>query len=452
MKLENKTIRYSLFLVFFLIISSNSTFAQFVIDQVLSIVGNEKILLSDIEQEELRMKMQGYNPEGDVKCDIFEDLLVQKLLLHQAQIDSISVTNTQVESEMERRLKFFISQVGSEAALESYFNKTIFQIRDDLRKAIREALLTQQMQEKVVSNVTVTPSEVKKFFRNIPNDSLPVIPEQYEYRQILLYPPATSEAKFLVREQLLDLRERILKGERFTTLAVAYSEDRATATRGGELGFRSREELVKSFADAAFNLKEGQVSQIVETEYGFHIIQMIEKRGDQVNVRHILMKPVFSMEMLSQTHNRLDSIANLIKSDSISFIRAAQLFSEDEKTRLSGGLVINAQKGTPLFEKEQLNPSDYYSIRNLSAGDLSAPFESRDEHANIVYKVIKLTRVIPQHIANLDDDYATIQQIAKGQKQQQEFIKWINDKIKKTYIRIDPSYSHCDFEIKGWIK
>ena len=179
---------------------------------------------------------------------------------------------------------------------------------------------------------------------------------------------------------------------------------------------------------------------------------MIEKRGDQVNVRHILMKPTFSMDMLSQTHSRLDSIANLIKSDSISFNRAAQLFSEDEKTRLSGGLMINAQKGTPLFEKEQLNPSDYYSIRNLSVGDLSAPFESRDEHANIVYKVIKLTRVIPQHIANLDDDYAIIQQIAKGQNQQQEFIKWINDRIKKTYIRIDPSYSHCDFEIKGWIK
>jgi peptidyl-prolyl cis-trans isomerase SurA len=428
------------------------TFSQHVIDQVLAVVGNEKILLSDIEQEELRMKMQGYKPEGDVKCQVLEDLLINKLLLHQAQIDSIPVSEMHVDGEMERRLRFFVGQVGSEAALEKYFNKSIFQIKDDLRKAIREAQLTQQMQEKIVSNIIVTPSEVKKFFKTIPSDSLPIIPEQYEFRQIVLYPPASAEAKFLVREQLLELRERILKGERFTTLAVAYSEDRASAARGGELGFRSREELVKSFADVAFNLKDGQVSQIVETEYGFHIIQMIERRGDQVNVRHILMKTSFPQSMLTKTQTRLDSIANLIRNDSITFIQAAQQFSEDEKTRLSGGLVINSQKGVSLFEKEHLQPSDFYAIRNLKQGEVSAAFESRDLHANVIYKVILLTRVVPQHKANLNDDYATVQQIAKGQKQQEEFLRWINEKVKKTYVRIDPSFSNCEFEMKGWIR
>ena len=451
MKLANQILRNSLLLVTFVFWHHFSS-AQYVIDQILAIVGNEKILLSDIEQEELRMKMQGFIPEGEVKCHIFEELLTQKLLLNQAQIDSISVTDVQVEGEMERRLKFFISQVGSESALEKYFNKSIFQIREDLRLAIRESLLTQQMHEKVVSNIAVTPSDVKKFYKTIPRDSLPTIPEQYEYRQIVIYPPASDEAKLLVREKMLELRERVLKGERFATLAVAYSEDRASASRGGELGFQTRDQFVKSFADVAFNLKDGQVSQIVETEYGFHIIQMIEKRGDMVNVRHILMKPTYTVDMLAKASNRLDSIANLIKADSISFAKASMYFSEDKKTRLGGGLVINPQKGTTLFEKEQLNPADYYAIRNLSVGEISDPFESRDDHANVIYKMITLTRVIPQHVANLDDDFAIIQQMAKGYEQQQVFVKWIADKIKKTYITIDPSFSNCDFENKGWIK
>ena len=449
MKLLSKIVLFSLA---FSCLLHSSVKSQQVIDQILAVVGNEKILLSDIEQEVLRMKMQGFMPEGDVKCEVFEDLLIHKLLLHHARLDSIPVNSNYVEGEMERRIRFFTNQVGSEAALEKYFNKTIFQIKDDLRQAITEAQLTQQMQEKIVDKAMVTPTEVKRFFRNIPNDSLPTIPEQFEYRQIVLYPPASAEAKYQVREKLLDIRERILKGERFATLAVAYSEDRASATRGGELGFRSREELVKSFADVAFNLKEGQVSQIVETEYGFHLIQMIEKRGEQVNVRHILLKPTFTSDMLQQSHDKLDSIAHLINSDSLAFSRAAQIFSQDEKTRLSGGLVINQQKGTSLFEKEQLNPADFYIIRNLKVGQVSEPFESRDVHANVVHKIIVITRIIPQHKATLNDDYAIIQSMAKMQKQQELFLQWIKNNVKKTYIRIDPSFRNCDFELKEWVK
>jgi peptidyl-prolyl cis-trans isomerase SurA len=436
----------------FLLFVSSSVKAQFVVDQVLGVVGSEKILLSDVEQELLRMEMQGTTNNGDMKCQIFEEQMIHKLLIHQAAIDSIEVTSSMVNNELERRLSYFINQIGSEAGLEKYFNKTMSQIRADLRVSIKEGLLAQQMQSKIVENVAVTPSEVKRFYRDIPKDSLPTIPDQYQVRQVVLLPPASEEAEFAVREQLLDIRERVLKGERFSTLAVAYSEDRATATRGGELGFMPREQLVKSFADVAFSLREGQVSQIVESEYGFHIIQMIERRNDQVNVRHILMRPSYSQEQLLKAQNKLDSISNLIKADSLTFRRAAQWFSEDQKTRLSGGLMINPQTNTSLFEREHFLPADFYVIRNLKPGEISQPFESRDEHANVVYKIVMIEKVIPQHKANLDDDYATIQQMTKMGKQQEVFMDWVKSKVKTTYVRIDPSYRNCQFEMDGWVR
>lgn len=452
MKILNTLNRNLTAFVFIFILSSGYSYSQHIIDQVLGVVGSEKILLSDVEQENLRLKMQGQTSEEDMKCSVLEDLMVHKLLLHQAAIDSIEVGNAMVENELDRRLSFFINQIGSDAALEKYFNKSMFQIKNDLRISIRESLLAQQMQSKIVEKITVTPSEVKRFYREMPSDSLPIIPEQYEVRQIVMYPPASSDAKFAVREQLLDIRERVLKGERFATLAVAYSEDRASATRGGELGFRAREELVKAFADVAFSLRDGQVSQIVETEYGFHIIQMIERRNDQVNVRHILMKPSFTSSQLAQAQNKLDSIANLIKADSLKFNRAAQMFSEDQKTRFGGGLMINPKTNTSLFEREHFAPADFYVIRNLKPNQISDPFESRDEHANVVYKIAMITRIIPQHKANLDDDYAIIQMMAKSKKQQEAFLNWVKSKVKTTYVRIDPSYQNCTFDMDGWIR
>lgn len=426
--------------------------SQEVIDQVVAVVGGDMVLLSDIEQEVLRIKMQGYLPDGDIKCTVFEEMLIHKLLLHQSRIDSIQSNEMMVEGEMERRLNFFINQVGSESALEKYFNKSIFQIKDDIRKMVRETQLTQQMRSSIVENVSITPSEVKSFYKNIPQDSLPQIPDQFELRQIVMYPSSSGDAKLEVRERLLEIRERILKGERFAPLAVAYSEDRASATKGGELGFRSREELVKSFADVAFSLKEGQVSQIVESEYGFHIIQMIEKRGDQVNVRHILMKPSFTSDVLMKTSQRLDSIAYFIRSDSLDFTQAARLFSEDTKTKVGGGIMINPQTGTSLFEKEHLPPADFFVIKNLNVGEVSQPFESRDEHANIIYKIITVTRIIPSHRANLKDDYAAIQAIAKSKKEQEVFMEWVDKTKKTTYIRIESSFVNCDFKLDGWVK
>jgi peptidyl-prolyl cis-trans isomerase SurA len=434
-----------------LVLNAQSQEAQ-VIDQVVAVVGGEHILLSDIEQELLRQKMEGSPTGENNRCDVLEQILIQKLLLTQAKIDSLKTNESSVEMEIDRRLKYFTSQLGSEKALENYFNKPIYEIKNDLREAIREQLLTQQMRQKIVDKVKITPAEVKSFYKNIPSDSLPTVPEQYELQQIMIYPPSTEEAKLQVREKLLEIRNRILQGERFSTLAVAYSEDRASAIRGGELGFRYREELVKAFADAAFNLKEGQISQIVETEYGFHIIQLIEKRDNQVNVRHILMKPQFSGDMLAQAMSKLDSISTLIKADSLTFEAAAMRFSQDKKSFLNGGLVINSYNNTSLFEKEQLQPADFYAIRDLKEGEMSAPFESRDEHANVVFKVIKVKRIIPAHKANLKDDYAIIQNIAKVSMENEILQEWLDGKIKSTYIRVDEPFRNCSFRSKGWVK
>ena len=452
MKNINKLLKPTVLLLLLTFSLVRTTFSQEVIDKVIAVVGGDMILKSDIEQEVMRLKMQGGLPEGDVKCQLLEQILIQKLLLHQSKIDSISPNDAAIEGEIDRRLRYFVNQIGSEKALESYFHKTIYVIKEDLREVIREQQLTQQMRQKVVEKITVTPSEVKLFYKTIPADSLPLIPEQYVLREITMYPPSSAEAKFRVKEKLLDIRSRILKGERFSMLAMAYSEDLASAKKGGELGFRTRDELVKSFADAAFNLAEGQVSQIVESEYGFHIIQMIEKRNNQVNVRHILLKPQFSSDMLIEAQNKLDSIAKLIKTDSLTFEKACAYYSEDKKSRMNGGLVVNPATNTKYFEKEQLQPSDYYVIKELKKGMVSVSFESRDDKANVIFKIIRIENIIPAHKANLIDDYNIIQEMTKRSRENDIFMNWVKEKQKVTYIKIDPDYKGCVFQSDGWIK
>ena len=452
MKNINNLFKPTVLLLLLTFLSVRPIFSQEVIDNVIAVVGGDMILKSDIEQEVMRLKMQGGLPEGDVKCEILEQILIQKLLLHQSRIDSIQPNDGAIESEIERRLRYFVNQIGSEKALENYFHKTLYEIKSDLRDVIKEQQLTQQMKQKVVEKILVTPSEVKSFYKTIPFDSLPIIPSQYVLREIAIYPPSSAQAKFRVKEKLLDIRSRILKGERFSMLAMAYSEDLASAKKGGELGFRSRDELVKSFADAAFNLADGQVSQIVESEYGFHIIQMIEKKNNQVNVRHILLKPQFTSDMLIEAQNKLDSIANLIKKDSLTFAKACAYYSEDKKSKMNGGLVVNSTNNTKYFEKEQLQPSDYYVIKELKKGQVSAPFESRDDKANVIFKIIKIEDIIPSHKANLTDDYNIIQTITKQSRENDVFMKWVKEKQKITYIKIDPEYKGCKFKSEGWIK
>lgn len=421
------------------------------IDKVVAVVGGEKLLLSDIEEELMRSKMQGGQGQLD-RCQLFENMLTHKLLLHQAKIDSLELNQASVENEMDRRLRYFVAQIGSEQALERYFNRSMYQIKDDLRESIGEQMLAQQMQQKIVDKVDLTPEEVKRFYSEIPQDSLPEVPEQYEIQQIMIYPPSNSEAKFAVRQRLLELRERILNGDNFATLARIYSEDRGSGLRGGELGMRSRDEFVKEFSNAAFNLKEGQVSSVVETEFGFHIIQMIEHKGNTANVRHILMKPQYSSDMMSAAIQRLDSIATAVASDSITFERAALRFSADKKSAMNQATLINPYTGTTLFQKEQLETADYYVIRDLKVGQTSKPFESQDDHANVVIKMVRLKRIVPAHRVNLHDDYDAIQRIAKSRAEAEILSQWLRKQQKDTYIKIAPEFSSCPFHAPGWVK
>ena len=419
---------------------------QNVLDKVVAVVGNEAILESDMGQELMQLRAQGRMIDEELRCEIFEHLLLQKLLLAQAKIDSLKVHDGSVEQEVEQRIRQFTVQLGSAQKVEEYWSKPMFEIKEQLRQFVREKNLTQQMQEKIVGNVVITPRDVELYYKSMPADSFKMIPDQYVIQQIVKYPPSGSEARYLVREKLLELRERVLKGERFQTLAVLYSEDPGSAKRGGELGLSQREQWVKPFANAAWQLKVGQVSQIVETELGFHIIQCIDIQGDLRNLRHILIRPKFSTETQLLASQHLDSVARLIRADSVTFERAVFLFSEDKNTRMSGGYVVNPQTQTTRYEKDQLAPTDYRVLRDMKVGEVSAPFASQDVNGHEIFKIIKLRELIPTHRANLALDYMVVHDEAVEKKQQEVFEAWVQKRIKSTYITVAPEMRGCKLE------
>jgi len=422
-----------------------------VLDKVVAVVGNEAILESDMEQEVMQLHAQGRMVDDELRCEIFEHLLVQKLLLAQAKIDSLKINDMAVEQEVEQRIRYFTMQLGSAQKVEEYWHKSMTEIKEQMRQLIREKNLTQQMQGKIAGEVAITPREVEQYYKGMPADSFRMIPEQYVLQQVVKYPPSGSEARYLVRERLLELRERVMKGEKFQTLAVMYSEDPGSARRGGELGLSPREQFVKPFADAAWALRVGQVSQIVETEFGYHIVQCIDVQGELRNLRHILIRPKFSPETQQRASQTLDSVATLIRADSITFERAVIRFSEDKNTRMSGGYVVNPQTQTTRFEKDQLVPTDYRVLRDMKVGEVSAPFASQDMAGNEIYKIIKLREQLPAHRANLEQDYMVIHDEAKSKKQQEVFEAWLQRRIKSAYIRIAPEMRACKLE-RDWIK
>lgn len=439
-------------LLFLCVITLNVVMGQQnVLDKVIAVVGNEAILESDMEQEVMQLRAQGRLVDDDLRCEIFEQLLVQKLLLAQARIDSLPVNDMAVDQEVDQRIRYFTVQLGSTQKVEEYWHKPLFEIKEQMRHFVREKNLTQQMQAKIVGEVQITPRDVEVYYKSVSVDSFPMIPEQFVIQQIAKYPPSGSEARYMVREKLLELRERILKGEKFQTLAVMYSEDPGSARRGGELGLSPREQFVKPFADAAWSLKVGQVSQIVETEFGYHIIQCIEIQGDMRNLRHILIRPKFSTETQQQASHLLDSVATLIRADSISFERGVIRYSEDKNTRMNGGYVVNQQTQTTRFEKDQLVPNDYFVLKDMKVGDVSSPFESKDNSGNDIFKVIKLKELIPSHRANIAQDYMVIYEVTKGTKQDEVFEAWIQKRIKTAYITIVPEMRECKLE-RSWIK
>lgn len=413
-----------------------------IIDRVVGVVGDFTILQSDVEQQYLQMKMSGMYLPADIRCEIFNQFLEQKLLMAQAKIDSVEVGPDMVEMQMESRLDYFISQFGSEEEMESYFNKSIFDIKDDLREAIQEQMITQEVRASITEDVSTTPSDVRSFYRTLDPDSIPYINTEVQLSQIVAYPAYSEEAVFEVKERLLELRRRVMEGEDFGTLAILYSEG-PTASRRGELGFMMRSELDKAYADAAWSLKPGQVSKIVESAFGFHIIQMIERRGERANTRHILMNPKADANAIQKAVNKLDSLKMFIEADSISFSLAAKRYSEDPNTSVNGGLLVNPQTMAARFELDQLPTKDYYMIRNLEVGQMTEPYETTDNKGKTCYKMLYLKSRTEPHRANLREDFVLLQEMALQKKIVEVMQEWYAEKKETTYIRVDESFRGC---------
>lgn len=429
-------------------ICSSTIYAQQaqVIDKIVAVVGNNIIMQSDIEEQYMQYRMQGgiKGSASSIRCEILEDMLFRKLMLNQAELDSITVSDEQIDSEVDRYIRYYLSQFGSQEKLEKYYDKPMKDIKNDLRDMLKEKQLMEEVQRKIVEGVNATPSDVREFYNNIPKDSIPMVSAQYEIAELVKKPPITLDEKLAVKERLYGLRSRILKGERFSTMALLYSEDPGSAKKGGELGFKGRGELVPEFEAAAFALKDGEISEVVETEYGYHIIQLIERRGDYINVRHILLTVRVSPEALQTAYNELEYIANLIRNDSITFDEAVKVHSdEDDKT--NGGYLINPVTGGTLFAAEDLDQQVSVVINRLQVGEVSDPVPMKTKNDKDAYRLLMIKKKTTPHRANLKEDYALIQQWTMQKLRQDAINKWIDAKSSKAYVKISDDYKDCDF-------
>ncbi len=431
------------------------TYNNGLIDKTVALVGNEMISISQLEGEVQMMMAQGTISDRNLRCEILENLLTQKLFLNQAKLDSLIVDIENVEANLTERINQIMASLGGEKETEAYFNKPLHKLKNDWRDVLSDQSLTQQMQQKVMgSAASMTPSDVERFYKKTDKDSLPIISTQYKLSQIVLYPNKEAAA-MVVKEKLLELRNRILNGEKFSTLATLYSQDPGSAGRGGELRMAPKGMFWPAFSDAAVALKPGQVSQIVETPDGFHLIQMIEREGDMFNARHILIKPEYTSDDRAKAFKTLDSLKGKIAEDSITFEIAARAYSQDPKSAINGGKMSDEGTGSLYFEKDQLKPSDYAVLKDMKVGDISAPFESLDNegrNGNTIYKIIKLEAIVPSHTANLKDDFSVIQRIADNKMQMDKLDEFVKEKQKSTLIIIDDMFKKCEFEREGWIK
>src|SRR5690554_1741704 len=434
------------------------TFSMFsqsnVIDEVIAVIGDTPVLLSDVEMQYQQAVIQGADYQGDLKCHIFEQLMIQNLLIEQAKLDSIEVSENMVIMQVDRMINEFINRAGSREKLEEWLNKPLYQIKNDQRVLVRNQMITQEMQRSITSGVKVTPAEIRAFYRTTNTDSLPMVPTQYEIQQIRINPEIDLEEIEAVKARLREFQRQVAEGRDFATLAVLYSEDPGSAARGGELGFMSRAELVPEFAQVAFNMQEpGRVSKIVESEFGFHIIQLVERQGDRVNVRHILMRTKASAEAVEAARQRADSIATLVRNEEMSFEEAALRFSADKDTRINGGLMINPYDQSTKFEIPQIQPAINRQLEGMAVGEVSNAFMMKDERLGKDYfSVVRLKSKTEAHRANLRDDYQLLQMLVENQKREETFEKWIVGKQRDTYISISPNWVNCSFEYDGWRK
>ncbi len=441
----------------FCLLSNVTIFAQEkIIDEVIAVVGDNEILLSDIEHDYQQALMNGMSAAtGDLKCKLLEEKLKQKLMINQAILDSIEVDENNVINQVDARINQFITNAGGKEKLEEYFNEPLQQIKEEQMDYMRDYMRMQQMQSKIIENIKPTPSQVRAYYRKTPKDSLPMVPVQYEIQKIAVYPRIDQKEIDRVKNKLRDFQKQVAEGRDFATLAVLYSEDPGSATTGGDLGWATRGTFVPAFANVAFNMREkNKVSKIVETEYGYHIIQLLDRKGDRIHVRHILMKPKITPEANKEAAERLDSISKLIKDSSYTFEEAALKFSMDKDTRNNGGLMVNPNTQSSNFQLSAIRqPRLAKEVQKLDEGEISHPFKIQDEKTGQdEYVIVKQKRKIAPHKANISDDYQLIQSIMTHKEEQKTISDWITEKSGSTYITIDDDWKTCPFEFKNWIK
>ena len=442
--------RYSILILLAWCLSSQAQ----VIDEVIWVVGDEAILRSEVEEERLRAQYEGTPIPGDPYCYIPEQLAIQKLFLHQAVIDSVEANESTVSHQVDMRLNYYINQIGSKEKMEEYFRKTSSEIREEMMTSVRNQMIIQQMQQKLTADIKPTPAEIRRFFNTLPLDSLPMMPAQMEVQILSFEPPVPIEEIERIKQRLREFTERVQSGSAdFSMLARLYSEDTESAKRGGELGFVGRGQLVTEFADVAFNLNDPKrVSRIVQTEYGYHIIQLIERKGERINCRHILLRPRISATDKVNAIERLDSIRQQILMDSLQFEQAVIQFSEDKNTVMNAGLMINPNTGSSRFEYQDLAPEIAKQIYSLQEGEISQPFVMMDQTKNReVCAIVRLKKKTDIHRANLTDDFQAIKSMLEAKLSAELLHDWILKKQKTTFIQIDPEWQGCDFEYPGWI-
>jgi peptidyl-prolyl cis-trans isomerase SurA len=449
--------------------SSTAAAQQGVVDEVIWVVGDEAILRSDVEMTRLQASMEGVRWERDPDCAIPEQIAVQKLFLHQAAIDSIEVTETEIASQTEMRLEYMINQIGSREKLEEYRKQSISQIRESMHDDLRDQMLIQRMKEHLSKDITVTPAEVRRYFRDLPADSIPYVPTMVEVQIISQTPRIDPEEINRVKNELRDYTDRVTRGEAtFQTLARLYSQDPGSARRGGELDYTGRGTLDPAFASVAFNLSDPKkISKIVESEFGYHIIQLVDKRGDKIKVRHILLKPEVSDSAITQSLSMLDSLATDIRKGTVppvlqphflenkfTFEDAVTFFSDDKDTRNNKGLMANRseQGQTSRFQLQDLPAEVAKVVDTMAIGQISAPFTMINERGKTVCAIAKLKNRIDGHKATITEDFQLMKDIVVAKRREEALRKWVTDKIKSTYVRVNDEYRNCNFEYEGWVR
>jgi peptidyl-prolyl cis-trans isomerase SurA len=419
--------------------------AQRIIDEVVAVVGNEVVLYSDVEAQLAQMKDLTLDKEASARCMVIDGLMQKKLLLSRAKYDSLKVTEEQVNTELDRRMQFFIDQFGgNQQALEKFYNKSVAQLKTDFRDPIRDQLLEEQMQGKVLSDIDVTPEDVKKYYLSLPKDSLPYYNAELEIGQIVVTPKVTKEEKQAVIDELRDIKKQVESGKaKFSTMAIIHSQDESNAVKGGEMDMVRADTYVPEFAAAALALKKDSISDVVETKFGFHLIKMIDRKGDMVKVAHILMRPQITEAEVQKAKSTLDSLKTVIKKDSITFENAAYKYSEDEDTKNRGGIMVDMKTNSSHIPTDQLDASLFSIVDKLKVGEISDPVYFKNAEGKDAYRIVYLkSRTLP-HKANLKEDYPKIKDLATASKKQEKLDSWAKKYIALTYIRVNANYNYC---------